>query len=139
MNETQDPAGIDALIARFYGAFDNRNGRVPTLAELETLFAPGALVVCDGGAHCEPWTVAEFAAPRVRLLTSGELIDFHEWETSASTRIVGAIATRESTYRKQGTLRGQPYAGGGRKFFHCGRFAQGWRISAVAWSDVAAA
>jgi len=138
MSETQDQADIDALIARFFGAFDNRNGRVPTLAELDALFAPGAIVLCDRDTQCERWSVHEFAAPRVRLLASGELVDFHEWETNASTRILGTIATRESTYRKQGTLRGQPYRGGGRKFFHFGRFADGWRISAVAWSDGAA-
>src|SRR5579871_1944087 len=135
MSEAQDRADIDALIARFFGAFDNRNGRVPTLDELAALFAPGAIVVCDTGTHSAHWTVAEFAAPRVRLLTGGELVDFHEWETSASTRLLGAIATRDSAYRKHGTLRGEPYAGSGRKFFQFGRFAQGWRISAVAWSD----
>ena len=76
---------------------------------------------------------------RVRLLTGGDLVDFHEWETAASTRIFGAIATRESTYSKHGTLHAQPYSGGGRKFFHLGRFTEGWRITAVAWSDDAQA
>jgi len=135
MSETQDRADIDALIARFFSAFDNRGGRVPTLEEIESLFAPGAIVVCDSGTHAERWSVREFAAPRVRLLTSDDLVDFHEWETAASTRVLGAIATRESTYAKRGTRRGEPYSGGGCKFFHVGRFAAGWRISAVAWSD----
>lgn len=139
MSQMQDQAEIDALIARFFGAFDNRGGRVPTLAELGALFAPGAVVTCDTGTRCEAWSVQAFGEPRVRLLASGDLVDFHEWETSASTHILGAIATRESTYRKQGSLRAQPYSGGGRKFFQFGRFDSGWRISAVAWKDDAAA
>lgn len=130
-----DHEQIDELIKRFFGAFDNRNGRVPSLEEIATLFVPGAIVTCDRGSHCEQYSIPEFAEPRVRLLTSGDLVDFHEWETDASTRVVGSVATRDSRYRKNGRLQAQPYQGSGQKFFQLARLPAGWRISAVAWSD----
>jgi hypothetical protein len=133
--EARDLEQIDALVARFFSAFDNRDGRAPTLAEIAALFAPGAIVARDAGAACEVCTVAEFAEPRIRLLGGGELVAFHEWETGATTQVLGAVAERRSTYAKSGTLRGAPYDGRGRKLFHFGRFADGWRITALAWSD----
>ena len=130
-----DQAQIDQIIAKFFGAFDNRNGRTPSLDELTRLFAPGAIVVHDTGAKCENYTVAQFAQPRLQLLASGELVDFHEWETDFSTEITRSVALRNSSYRKQGMLNRRPYVGGGKKFFQLGRFDSGWRISALAWSD----
>jgi hypothetical protein len=128
-------AEIDAVIARFFGAFDNRGGRIPSLDELTCLFVPGAIIVRDTGSHCEHYSVPQFAEPRLRLLQSGELVEFHEWETESSTQITGAIAVRTSRYRKQGMLNERPYGGTGQKFFQLGRIASGWRISAVAWTD----
>lgn len=135
MTTTDERARIDDVIARFFGAFDNRAGRIPAFAEVAGLFAPHAIVVRDTGAGCEQYSVREFAEPRLRLLTGGELVEFHEWETESATEIVGLIAVRSSAYRKQGTLRAQPYRGSGRKFFQLGKLAAGWRITAVAWSD----
>jgi hypothetical protein len=130
-----DRAQIDEVIARFFGAFDNRNGRIPSLDELTCLFVPGAIVVRDTGSDCEHCSVSQFAEPRLRLLTSGELVGFHEWETESSTQLKGLVALRTSRYRKQGTLNARPYGGTGQKFFQLGRLASGWRISAIAWSD----
>lgn len=136
MTNTNDVAEIDRLIAAFYAEFDNRNGRQPALQPLQALFASGAVIVRDtGNRGCEALSVATFAEPRIALLAGGTLTDFHEWETGAETTLAGAVASRTSAYRKVGTLHGAAYAGGGRKFFQLGRFADGWRITAVAWSD----
>lgn len=135
MMSIDDRAQIDEIIARFFGVFDNRNGRIPSLDELTCLFVPGAIVVRGTGSDCEHYSVLQFAEPRLRLLTSGELVEFHEWETESSTRITGLIASRTSRYRKHGTLDARAYGGTGQKFFHLGRLASGWRISALAWSD----
>ena len=135
MTASDDREQIDDIVARFFHAFDNRNGRAPTLEELTILFVPGAIILRDTGTGCEHCTVLEFAEPRVRLLASGELVDFHEWETESSTQIAGRVATRTSAYAKQGMRNGQPYRGSGRKSFHLGKVEAGWRISAVAWSD----
>jgi len=135
MTAPDDREQIDEVITRFFGAFDNRCGRIPSLEELVGLFVPGAVVVRDTGSHCEPYSLLEFAEPRMRLLTGGELMEFHEWETESSTQVKGLVAVRASRYRKQGILKAQTYGGSGQKFFQLGRLAGGWRITAVAWSD----
>lgn len=135
MTLPDDREQIDRIVTRFFAAFDNRNGRVPSLAALTALFAPGAIIAHDTGARCDHYSVLAFAEPRLRLLAGGELVDFREWETRASTDLAGAVAARTSAYRKEGRLRGQPYGGSGRKFFQLGRLAEGWRITALAWSD----
>lgn len=135
MTASDDREQIDEVIARFFEAFDNRNNRIPSLEELTGLLVPGAIVVRDTGARCEHYSVLEFAQPRLALLTGGELVEFHEWETESSTRVVGLVAVRASRYRKEGTLKGQPYSGGGQKFFQFGKFDAGWLITAIAWSD----
>lgn len=135
MNASTACERIDAVIASFYGAFDNRNDRRPEFETLARLFAPGAIVVRDTGVHCERYDVQAFIEPRLRLLAGGTLVDFHEWETEASTEIAGLVAARTSRYEKVGLLDGKRYAGGGRKFFQLGRFDDAWLITAVAWSD----
>ena len=135
MTASSDREQIDDTIARFFRAFDNRNGRVPTLEELTVLFVPGAIVLHDTGTGCECCSVVEFAEPRVRLLAGGDLVEFHEWETESSTQIAGRVATRASAYAKQGVRAGQPFRGSGRKFFQLAKVDGGWRIAAVAWSD----
>jgi hypothetical protein len=126
---------IDSLIARFFAAFDNRAGRIPLAQPLEALFAPNPIILKHGPSGCEQYTLRQFIEPRIALLTGGDLVDFHEWETGHSTKIVASIASRTSRYAKRGFLKSQPYAGQGDKFFQFGKFAGGWRIAAVAWAD----
>src|SRR5204862_5405177 len=82
-SQARDLEQLDALVARFFAAFDNREGRAPTLEAIAALFARDAIVARDAGGTCESCTVTEFAEPRVRLLAAGELAGFHEWETEA--------------------------------------------------------
>src|SRR4051794_4547535 len=81
-------ARIDALAAEFLGAFTNADGREVDLGALESSFLPGAVIV----SHADPVRVeslADFLTPRQKLLTSGELTDFKEWETSGTTQVSG--------------------------------------------------
>jgi hypothetical protein len=117
---------IDELIAAFYAAFDNREGRVPDGAALVALFAPEARVT-HVGETVSTWTPEEFVAPRIRILTDGTLTDFHEWETSSRTDVFGDIATRWSTYEKPG--------GGGTKLFQLRREGERWLIGSLLWQD----
>lgn len=80
-------------------------------------------------------TVAEFAEPRVKLLTSGTLQGFHEWETSNTTSEHGEFAVRISAYSKSGTLESRPYEGVGTKLFQLARTDEGWRIASLCWFD----
>jgi hypothetical protein len=126
---------IEALIAAFYAAFDNRDGRAPGLDGLRALFIDTATITRVSGDAVERWDPDAFIAPRRALLTDGTLTDFHEWEVEGRTTVLADIASRWSTYRKQGTLHGAPYDGGGDKFIQLYRRDGRWRINAVLWQD----
>jgi hypothetical protein len=126
---------IDALIARFFSAFDNRHGAKPELAAITGCFTEKATVVRRFDSAVELCTVREFADPRIALLTQGALRDFHEWEISATTHVFRGIAVRTSRYAKAGLLNGNDYAGSGTKCFQLVDMDVGWRIASLAWVD----
>ena len=121
MQESNSRAEVDALVGRFFSAYDNRGEIQPNLADLVSLFSTKAIVAKHFEGQCELYSPEEFAAPRVALLTTGELIDFHEWEESSNTEVVGTLAIRTSRYDHSGTQNGQPYRGTGTKKRQPGR------------------
>jgi hypothetical protein len=135
MNSSRATAAIDDLIHAFFGAFDNRDGRVPTSAEIAALFMADAVIMQTTRDEMKRMTVAEFAEPRVKLLTSGTLRDFHEWETSNTTSEHGRFAVRISAYSKSGTLESRPYGGRGTKLFQLAQLDGGWLIASLCWFD----
>ena len=126
---------IDQVIGRFFAAFDNRSGRVPTAEALRSLFAPHSVVASHSGSGAQICSVEEFARPRIELLSSGRLVDFYEWETHAENQLLGSLAIRRSRYAKSGQLEGKPYAGTGSKFFQLAQLGAAWRIVALSWID----
>ncbi|MCB5183389.1 DUF4440 domain-containing protein [Streptomyces antimicrobicus] len=126
-------AEIDQLTAEFFGAFDNRHGAAD-VARVRRLMLPGGVIV-KTGPDFTAYTVDAFVEPREKLLAEGRLVGFSEWETSERTEIAGDVAARFGTYEKSGVLDGEPFEGGGTKSFQFVRTADGWRISAFAWSD----
>lgn len=128
-------AEVDALADAFYRVFDNRGSQVPSAAALRDLFAADGRIRRVSSGTVELWTVDEFIAPRIALLTNGTLTDFHEWETRSTTTVFADIASRESHYRKTGTLNGLPYAGEGRKLIQLCRFDGQWLICSILWED----
>jgi RimJ/RimL family protein N-acetyltransferase len=130
-----DRAEIDALVQRFYAAFTNLGGALPTLHALPDLFLPGALVIKLGSGEPQIDSVTSFIAPRAALLGSGELVEFHEAEVAEHTSISGGVAQRSSTYEKRGTLHGQPFVGRGTKLMQLLSTADGWKIGSLAWMD----
>lgn len=133
--DSQDHVAIDALIAAFYGAFDNRDGRAIPVDALRDMFLPDAIVTRTTAAGPDTMTVEDFIAPRARMLSDGTLTDFHEWETGARTLVLRDIASRHSTYEKRGAYQGAPYEGGGAKLIQLVRTQRGWRIASIAWED----
>src|SRR6476469_7854290 len=89
MDESGDREHIDRLIAGFFAAFDNRHGAIPTLDAILDCFAEKAVIARSGGSDAQLFTPVEFAAPRIDLLASGTLLDFHEAEIDSSTSILG--------------------------------------------------
>jgi hypothetical protein len=125
---------IDAVTAEFFGAFDNRGGKVPDVDRIRRLVLPEAVIVVTGPQFAV-YTVDGFIEPRRRLLTDGRLVEFSEWETAERTEIAGDIASRFGEYRKSGVMDGTPFEGGGHKTFQFVRTTEGWRIAAFAWHD----
>ena len=135
MNDSTDQANINVLIARFFSAFDNRNGTSPRLSDVADCFADKATIVCRTNTSARLYTVEEFATPRIELLSQGALLQFHEWEVSAATQIFNGIAARTSRYCKSGLLNGNEYSGSGTKCFHLVELGFEWRIASLAWVD----
>jgi hypothetical protein len=126
---------VDALVRRFFAAFDNRAGSIVDLPALRDLFVPAAVIVRKSAAITEMWSVSQFLEPRQALLTDGSLADFHEWEVDASTFVSGDIACRTLRYRKEGQLNGVPFEGEGTKSMHFVRIDDQWRITSIIWQD----
>lgn len=127
--------GIEVLIARFFSVFDNREGAVPRLEDVTDCFTEKATIAHRTGARTELCSPAEFAIPRIELLTGGTLLQFHEWEVSSATQVFDGIAARISRYRKSGLLNGSEYSGSGTKCFQLAEVGVGWRIASLAWVD----
>lgn len=134
MRESDHPE-VDGVIAAFFGAFDNRHGRIPDAGALARLFAGTAVVAMHSSGTCTLFTPEEFIAPRIVLLGSGELVDFHEWEEAQTTQVIGSLALRSSRYAKSGFRDGAPVAGTGSKFFQLARISGDWKIVALSWID----
>lgn len=126
---------LDNFIGRFFAAFDNRNGRVPTRAELDVLFLDRAVILQHAKGETKVMTVSEFADPRVALLTSGRLREFSEWEMTHSTQMFHHFAIRTSKYAKSGLLDSAPYEGTGTKLFQLAQLNGQWRIASLCWYD----
>ena len=135
MADADAEADIDAVVARFFLAFDNRGGRRPRMDDIACCFAEGAVVVRHALGRTEMLAVPAFAAPRIDLLSSGDLVEFHEWEVESSTRVFGGIASRTSRYGKRGLLQGSTYSGSGTKLFHLACSDSTWLITSLAWMD----
>jgi hypothetical protein len=133
--ESADRRKLDALIARFFSAFDNREGALPRVADLIDCFTDKAIVVRRFAGGADLYTVREFALPRIQLLTGGSLLHFHEWETGSTTQLLDGIATRTSRYSKSGLLDGKDYSGSGTKCFQIVHLDTEWRIASLAWVD----
>jgi ribosomal-protein-serine acetyltransferase len=131
-----DPCSIDELTQTFFSVFDNRRGKVPDLSCLDQMFVEPAIITKREGDHLEIMSLAEFVAPRQDLLTSGALVEFHEWEVEAQTFVDGGIATRICKYMKEGLLNGEPFSGVGMKSIQFVRTGRGWRITSVLWEDI---
>ncbi|HEY0435960.1 MAG TPA: hypothetical protein VGC92_04930 [Phenylobacterium sp.] len=134
MSEGPD-SDLEALVADFYAAFDNRDGRSPAVDALRAMFDAAATITRVTPDQVDTWSPGAFIAPRQAMLTDGTLEAFHEWETQANTVVLRNIASRWSTYEKEGLLNGEDYRGGGHKFIQFVRRDGRWLISSILWED----
>lgn len=131
-NEQQN---IDNLITSFYSIFDNRADKIPDFKALEDMFIAGAIITKRQSSDLDQTSVSDFISPRKEILTNGTLVQFCEWELTQHTIISNGIATRISTYAKQGYLNGQNYSGQGHKHIQLLSTSAGWKIASIIWED----
>ncbi|GIE81899.1 hypothetical protein Aph02nite_78490 [Actinoplanes philippinensis] len=132
---TEDRAAIQDVVRTFFAAFTSGAGCAERLDGLRRLFLPQAVIVRAGGGTPAVYGVDDFIAPRARLLTSGALTDFREWELTGRTDVFGDIAQHFCGYAKTGVQDGVAFTGRGMKTLQFVRTPAGWRISAAAWHD----
>ena len=134
---TESLTNIDKLVTSFFELFDNRRNRVPNYDLFKEHFVEDSVIGYRTEAGVTIWPLHEFWEPREELLTGGRLADFHEWEVDSETSISNGIASRRSSYQKEGLLDGLPYTGKGTKIFQLALVPDGWRIAYLLWEDQA--
>lgn len=122
------------LLHDFFRAVSFEPGQRPGYDAIHGLFVPGGLLVKAVGAP-EVSTVREFIAPRLALVESGALTQFHESERSGQTQEFGNVAQRWSVYDKRGVQDGVAFAAVGRISTQFVRTPSGWLITSMAWDD----
>ena len=130
-----DRAQIAAIVRTFFAAFTSGPDSTARLDALRAVFLPEAVIVRTGGGKPAVYSVDTFIAPRQALLSSGQLVDFSEWELSGQTEVFGDIAHHVCSYAKAGVQDGAPFSTRGKKMLQFVRTSSGWRISAAAWDD----
>lgn len=125
---------MESLLHDFFRAVSFEPGERPHYEALQGLFVPGGLLVKAIGA-AEVSTVDGFIAPRLALVESGALTQFHESERSGQTQVFGNVAQRWSVYDKRGVQDGAAFAAAGRISTQFVRTPSGWLITSMAWDD----
>lgn len=132
---TTDEFLIGHLTQSFFGIFTNARQQQPDWERIHQVCLPEALIIKKTGPEQEIYNLQTFMEPRKKILSDGTLTEFEEYETAATTKIVGNLAQRFSKYQKSGNLDGKPFVGRGNKLLQFIKTSVGWKINAVIWED----
>lgn len=132
---TSDETAIETLVHAFFSAFTSGPDAAARLDDLRRIMLPGATVVRTCGLPIEVYDVESFIAPRLALLTSGEISEFEEWPEPGRTDVFGDIAHWWGAYGKRWRTNDGVHTGRGMKTMSFVRTDDGWRISSAAWDD----
>lgn len=130
-----DETEIETLVRAFFSAFAAGPEAAARLDDLRRIMLPGATIVRTCGLPVEVYDVESFIAPRLALLTSGEITEFEEWPEPGRIDVFGDIAHWWGAYGKRWRSGGELHTGDGMKTMSFVRTAAGWRISSAAWDD----
>lgn len=126
---------VRTILDMFFSAFVSGPRAHECGQVLREVMLPTAVVVRTCGGEPMSYTVEEFIAPRIELLTSGAVEDFREWVTDVRVDLFGDIAQAWCGYDKSWRQATEDHHGRGMKSIQLVRNGRGWRISAVAWDD----
>jgi hypothetical protein len=135
MPPTDLRAELTALIDEFFRAVSFDSGKTPAYARIHALFIDDGKLIKNSSELPEISNVDAFIASRQRMVDSGALTSFEEFETAQTTEVFGNIAHRLSTYEKRGTMRGEAIEGRGVISTQFIRTPSGWKMSSMAWDD----
>ncbi|MEU0314045.1 DUF4440 domain-containing protein [Nocardioides sp. NPDC006273] len=130
-----DETAIEALVRAFFSAFTAGPDAAARLDDLRRIMLPGATIARTCGLPAEIYDVESFIAPRLTLLTSGEITEFEEWPEPGRIDVFGDIAHWWGAYGKRWRTEGEIHTGKGMKTMSFVRTESGWRISSAAWDD----
>ena len=131
----KDKRRIDELTAEFFQLFSSKTDAAVNLQRIHDLFIPQGIIVRTCGPNAEVFSIAEFIAPRERLLNGGGLVHLREHEEWETTEIFGNVAQRFLAYRKTGVLHGERFDTRGMNTIQFVRKDGDWKMSALAWDD----
>ncbi len=134
-SQSHDHDEVRTTLDTFFSAFVSGPRAHECGEVLQQVMLPTAVVVRTCGGEPTSYTVKEFIAPRIELLTSGAVEDFREWATDVRVDLFGDIAQAWCGYAKSWSQGAERHHGRGRKSITLVRTGRGWRISAVAWDD----
>jgi len=123
------------LISRFFDLFTNKDGRVPNVKEIKSIFIPKGILISNTKDPAALYALDDFIRQREEMLTNGTLTNFCEREISHSTELFGNIAQRFSLYEKSGELNGEYFETKGMKTIQFIKVNGKWKMSSVAWCD----
>ncbi len=135
LNADEDRLEIDSLTSHFFELFTNKDGRVPKLKDIKSIFIPAGILVSNTEDTPEINNLDGFIKPREEMLINGTLTNFCEKEISHSTEWFGNIAQRFSLYEKSGELNGEYFETKGMKTIQFIKVNKEWKMSSVAWSN----
>jgi hypothetical protein len=135
MASTDLRAELKALIDEFFRAVSFDSGTTPAYTRIHALFIDDGKLIKNSSELPEISSVDAFIASRQRMVDSGALTSFEEFETAQTTDVFGNIAHRLSTYEKRGTMRGEAIEGRGVISTQFIRTPSGWKMSSMAWDD----
>ncbi|AJT42924.1 hypothetical protein UM93_06120 [Psychromicrobium lacuslunae] len=126
---------MSAVVERFLSAFVSGTEAAQRAELLREVLLPEAIIVRTCGQQPAIYSVEEFIAPRIELLSSGRFENFREWLVSSQIEVFGDIAQAWCRYSKSWTEAGEEHLEHGMKTVHLIRTGDEWRISAMAWDD----
>ncbi|GAB2823484.1 hypothetical protein GCM10027176_29880 [Actinoallomurus bryophytorum] len=132
---TDTDANLERLVTDFFAAVSFEPGAMPDYTKLYGLFIDGGKLIKNSTEVPEISNVDEFIEPRQKMIDSGELTSFAEFEIGHITEIFGNVAHRMSTYGKRGTMNGAAFAAEGVISTQFILTPHGWKMTSMAWDD----
>ncbi len=129
-----DKVKIDNLVKDFFNSFTNKDKK-PDLNVLYDTCIDEVVIIKNTKGFCEKYHLENFIAPRQKLLSSGTLTEFEEYEIEEETIIKRNIAQRLSHYHKEGILNNERFSDKGTKMFQFVKTGNVWKICCVIWDD----